>query len=119
MVDRLLYPVMMFSVVIALTSCGKADVKKVSSQIAAKVNGDEISVHQINSAIARSNDIPPEEAQAGGRPDARADRRSGALGGEGAQGQADRDPQVMQSIEDAKRQILARLHRQSRGRLVN
>ncbi len=42
MVDRLLYPVMMFSVVIALASCGKADVKKVSSQIAAKVNGDEI-----------------------------------------------------------------------------
>src|SRR2546422_11050455 len=53
----------LIALVVALSSCGKADVKKSSGQIVAKVNGDEISVHQINSAMARGNDIPPDEAK--------------------------------------------------------
>ena len=63
MAGRLLYPVMMFSVAVALASCGKADVKKVSSQVAAKLNGEEIAVHQINSVIARSNNVAPDQAK--------------------------------------------------------
>ncbi len=64
MAKRLFYPVTMFSVVVvALASCGKADVNKASTQIAAKVNGDEISVHQVNSVIARGNGRSKKEAE--------------------------------------------------------
>ena len=63
MVKRRLCLSVLIALVVALSSCGKADVKKGSGQIVAKVNGDEISVHQINHAIARGNDIPPGEAK--------------------------------------------------------
>src|SRR5207247_9416363 len=63
MVKRRLCLSVLIALVVALSSCGKADVKKGSGQIVAKVNGDEISVHQINNAIARRNDIPPGEAK--------------------------------------------------------
>jgi EpsD family peptidyl-prolyl cis-trans isomerase len=110
MVKRRLYFPVLIALVVALSSCGKADVKKTSGQIVAKVNGDEISVHQINSAIARGNDIAPGEAKQAAAQTLERIIDQELLVQKALKDKLDRDPQVMQAIEDAKRQILARAY---------
>ena len=55
--------------VLALTACsGKDDKTKSATQVAAKVNGGEISVHQINDVLARAGNVPADQArQASGK----------------------------------------------------
>src|SRR6266852_31064 len=100
----------LIALVVALSSCGKADVRKNPGQIAAKVNGDEISVHQINNAIARGNDIPPGEAKQAAAQTLERIIDQELLVQKALKDRLDRDPQVMQAIEDAKRQVLARAY---------
>src|SRR5688572_26238133 len=101
---------LLIALVVALSACGKADVKKASGQVVAKVNGDEISVHQINNAIARSHDIAPDEAKQAAAQTLERIIDQELLVQKALKEKLDRDPQVMQAIEDAKRQILARAY---------
>src|SRR5216683_8338072 len=110
MLKRHLCLSVLIALAVALSSCGRADVKKTSGQIVAKVNGDEISVHQINNAIARGNDIPPDEAKQASAQTLERIIDQELLVQKAFKDKLDRDPQVMQSIEDAKRQILARAY---------
>ncbi len=110
MVKRLLTPFALIAIAIALSACGKADEKATSSQIAAKVNRTEISVHQINQAITQRRDIAPEQAkQAAGEALERIIDQE-LLVQKALEAKQDRDPQVMQAIESAKRQILAQAY---------
>jgi EpsD family peptidyl-prolyl cis-trans isomerase len=107
---RLLFLAGLIGVAVALSACGMADGKKAASQVAAKVNGGEISVHQINNAIASSNEVPPEQAK---RAAAQALERiidQELLVQRAIKARLDRDPQVMQATEAAKRQILAQAY---------
>lgn len=100
----------LMAIVAALSACGDADGRKTSGQIAAIVNGEEISVHRVNGAIARSDDSPSGEA---GQAAAQALQEvidQELLVRKALDAKLDRDPQVMQAIEDAKRQILARAY---------
>ncbi len=110
MLKRHLCLSVLIALAVALSSCGRADVKKTSGQIVAKVNGDEISVHQINNAIARGNDIPPDEAKQAAAQTLERIIDQELLVQKALKDRLDRDPQVMMSIEDAKRQILARVY---------
>lgn len=104
---------LLIALVVALASCGKADLnedRKASGQIVAKVNGDEISVHQINSAIARSNAIAPEAAKQAAAQTLERIIDQELLVQQALKNKLDRDPQVMQALEEAKRQILARAY---------
>lgn len=88
--------------------CGSSDAKKTATQVVAKVNGEEISVHQINHIIGRSSGISAENA-----PRARQEVLDKLIDQQIAVQQAmerklDRDPAVMQSVEAARREILAR-----------
>lgn len=49
---------------IGLVGCNDSDAKKPASQVAAKVNAQEISVHQLNFALSRINAaaLTPEQA---------------------------------------------------------
>lgn len=93
----------------SLTACG-GDKKKGASQVAAKVNQQEISVHQINFVLQRTPGLKPEQTD-------QASKRilQGLIDQELAIQQAaeqklDRDPGVVMAIEAAKRDILARAY---------
>ncbi len=101
---------LLIALVLALPSCGEGDVKKATGQVVAKVNGEEISVHQINNAIARSNDIAPDEAKQAAAQTLERIIDQELLVQKALRDKLDRDPQVMQAIEEAKRQILARAY---------
>jgi EpsD family peptidyl-prolyl cis-trans isomerase len=96
-------------IALALSACGEADVRQASSQVAAIVNGEEISVHRVNGAIARGATAP------GATGDAAAQALQQLIDQQllvqqALKAELDRDPQVMQAIEDAKRQVLARAY---------
>jgi EpsD family peptidyl-prolyl cis-trans isomerase len=110
MVKRLFTVAALIAIAVVLSACGKADEKTTSSQIAAKVNRNEISVHQVNYAIAHDRDIAPEKArQAAGEALERVIDQE-LLVQKALEAKQDRDPQVMQAIESAKRQILAQAY---------
>ncbi len=110
MVKRLFTVAALIAIAVVLSACGKADEKTTFSQIAAKVNRNEISVHQVNYAIAHYRDIAPEKAkQAAGEALERVIDQE-LLVQKALEAKQDRDPQVMQAIESAKRQILAQAY---------
>jgi EpsD family peptidyl-prolyl cis-trans isomerase len=94
-----------------LVACGGGEGdKKGASQVAAKVNSGEISVHQVNFVLQRQQGLKPEQAQA-------VSRRvlEGLVDQELAVQQAveqklDRDPRIVSAIDAARRDILARAY---------
>jgi len=93
--------------------CDKDDKKqtrKVATQVAARVNGDEITVHQVDYALARSGNVATENAS-----NATQQILEGLIGQQLAIQQAikiglDRSPGIIQAMEVAKREILARAY---------
>ena len=88
----------------------KDDSSKPASQVAVKVNKEEISVHQINDLLARSGNIPQDQIE-----NARSAVVERLIDQELLLQQAkgeklDRNPNVMQTIEFARRDILARAY---------
>lgn len=101
---RALVLVLLSSVLLA--ACGNKK-EEGGTQVAAKVNGEEISVHQINFAMARIGNIP-----AGKEDEARKQVLKSLVDQQILVKQAldkklDRNPNVLQAIEASKRQILA------------
>jgi len=94
-----------------LAGCGdKKDKDKPASQSAAKVNKEEITVHQINFVLSQQRGLPPEQAASAGRQvlERLIDQE---LALQKAQDQKiDRDPRVVQQLEAARREIIARAY---------
>lgn len=93
----------------ALSGCGRDDKPK-TTQVAAKVDGEEISVHQINSVLAKTPNLNQETAVK-----ARSEVLEKLIDQQLMYAQAqskklDRTPEVVTAIENAKREIIARAH---------
>lgn len=110
--QKIILPVFLLPLAIGLTACDSKEPQKPASQIAAKVNSGEISVHQINYVLsrARTNVNAPEMA-----PKIRREVLDRLVDQELAVEQAvskklDRSPDVLMAIENARREILARAY---------
>jgi len=93
-----------------LAGCGDKQKEKAATQTAAKVNKEEITVHQINFLLAQQRGIPPAQAASASR--AALERlidQELALQKANEQ-KLDRDPRVVQQIEAARREIIARAY---------
>lgn len=100
-----------------LAACG-GDKGDKASQTAAKVNKEEITVHQINFVLQRQPGLKPEQAEAASRQvlERLIDQE---LAVQKAQEQKlDRDPRVVQQIEAAKREIIARAYADRIGEAI-
>ena len=101
-----------------LTACGGGDKGDKASQTAAKVNKEEITVHQINFVLQRQPGLRADQAEAASRQvlERLIDQE---LAVQKAQEQKlDRDPRVVQQIEAAKREIIARAYAERVGESV-
>ena len=91
---------------IVITGCGKKD--KAATQTVAIVDGEEISVHQINSVLSKVSGVSPESL-----PKVKREILDGLVEQQLAINLAtstklDRSPEVVSAIENAKREIIAR-----------
>lgn len=95
--------------VFLLSACGK-EPDPAATQIAAKVGKGEISVHQINFVLQRQPNLKPEQAEAASREvlDRLIDQEVAVQ--KSIELQIDRDPTIVQSLEAARREILARAY---------
>lgn len=92
-----------------LSSCGRDDKPK-TTQVAAKVNGEEISVHQINSLLAKTPNLTPEAAEKVRSEVLEKLIDQGLMYAQARSKKLDRTPEVVAAIEAAKREIIARAH---------
>jgi len=97
---------------LVLGGCGdkKKDKDKPASQTAAKVNKEEITVHQINFVLQQQRGLAPEQAASASKQvlERLVDQE---LSLQKAQEQKiDRDPRVVQQLEAARRDIIARAY---------
>jgi EpsD family peptidyl-prolyl cis-trans isomerase len=97
------------ALVLLLAACGaKSD--KTATQVAAKVNKDEISVHQVNFMLQRQGSAAPgQEQQLSQEAVERLIDQQLALQ-KAEELKIDRDPQVMQAVDAARREIVARAY---------
>lgn len=93
-----------------LAGCGGEDKKKPASQVAARVNKEEISVHQINAVLARAGQLPPDQTERASREVLGKLVDQELLVQKAIEKKLDRSPNVMQALEAGRRQILAQAY---------
>lgn len=97
------------AVSVVVAGCGKKE--KVATQTAAKVNKEEITVHQINFVLAQqARALPPEAAASASRQvlERLIDQELSVQKAE--EKKIDRDPRVVQQIDAARRDIISRAY---------
>jgi EpsD family peptidyl-prolyl cis-trans isomerase len=99
--------------VVLLAACGEK--KDKASQTAAKVNKDEITVHQINFVLQQQRNLRPEQADAASKQilERLIDQQLALEKADELK--IDRDPRVVQQLEAARREIVARAYLEKVG----
>ena len=100
------------AIALTLVACGDKKDTKVATQVAAKVGSEEISVHQINQVLSRTNTsgANAEQVQAMSREVLEKLIDQQLAVGQATEKKLDRTPDVVSQIEAARRDILARAY---------
>lgn len=93
-----------------LAGCGEKKDKATTSQTAAKVNKEEVTVHQINLALQGQRGLKPEQAEAAGRQVLERLIDQQVVLQKAEELKIDRDPRVVQQLEQVKRDVIARAY---------
>ena len=101
---------------VLLAACGNKDDKdKPASQTAARVNKEEITVHQINYVLAQQRGLAPEQAASASRQVLERIIDQELTVQKAAEQKVDRDPRVVAQIEAARREIISRAYLEKIG----
>ncbi len=102
---------------VLLAACGEKSKDK-ASQTAAKVNKEEITVHQINFVLQQQRGLQPDQADAVSKQilERLIDQELAVQKAEDLK--LDRDPRVVQQMEAARREIIARAYVEKTGEAV-
>jgi EpsD family peptidyl-prolyl cis-trans isomerase len=111
---RRLLPFAVVAAAALLVGCGEKK-EKTASQTAAKVNKEEITVHQINFVLQQQRNLRPEQADAASKQilERLIDQELALQKADELK--VDRDPRVVQQLEAAKREIVARAYLEKVG----
>lgn len=95
--------------VLSVSGCGdkKDGEAKVASQVAVKVNGDEISVQQLDFALSKLSNLNPDQAKQAKNQVLKSLVDQQLMVQKAITDKLDSDPLVMQALEASRRQILA------------
>lgn len=96
-----------------IVSCGKNNSSEKSSQSIVRVNGDDITMLQLNNELQRAN-VPPDKLDEAGKQVASALVDRQILIQEAHKANLERKPRVIQAIENAKMQIIAQAYIQEK-----
>jgi EpsD family peptidyl-prolyl cis-trans isomerase len=107
-------PLAAVAAAVVLVGCGEKK-DKAASQTAAKVNKDEVTVHQINFVLQQQRGLRPDQADAASKQilERLIDQQLALQKAEDQK--LDRDPRVVQALEAAKREIVARAYLEKVG----
>ncbi|TVT56723.1 MAG: peptidyl-prolyl cis-trans isomerase, EpsD family [Azoarcus sp. PHD] len=104
-------PLLAVIVIGLLSGCGaEKSTSKPASQVAAKVNKEELSVHQLNELLMRSGNVPADQVKQASAAALERLIDQELLVQQAKERKLDRTPKVMQAIESARREILARAY---------
>ena len=98
------------AIALLIGGCGDSKKSEKALQTAAKVNKEEITVHQINFVLQRQQGLKPEQAEAAGKQVLERLIEQELAVQKAQDLKLDRDPRVVQQIEAAKREIIARAY---------
>jgi EpsD family peptidyl-prolyl cis-trans isomerase len=112
---RPLLAILMVGGVLLLAGCGGGKDKAAASQTAAKVNKEEVTVHQINFVLQQQRGLKPEQAEAASRQvlERLIDQELAVQKADELK--LDRDPRVVQQLEAVRREVLARAYAEKVG----
>lgn len=96
--------------VVSLSGCGGSDKKKPETQVVAKVNGKEITVHQLNFVLQGLGKMDEKQAKEAGAQALNALVEQEAILQKAIEAKLDRDPKVVQAVEAARRQLLTQAY---------
>jgi EpsD family peptidyl-prolyl cis-trans isomerase len=98
-----------------LAGCGDRKKDRPATQTAARVNKEEITVHQINFMLAQQRGLPPDQAASAGKQvlERLIDQELALQ--KASEQKIDRDPRVAQQLEAARREIIARAYLEKIG----
>lgn len=103
-------PVALALAVLTLGGCDKKPESTPATQVAAKVNEAEITVHQVNQVLAKAGNIPPAQQDQARKSVLDNLINQQLLAAKAIEAKLDRTPETLMAFEAARREILAKAY---------